>query len=88
MRPTNPLPQRPSTRRPPPTKAKSTNLWHSYTSLTPRTRLFIGGGLIAWSGLGLFLSDTAEAFFGFTPTTEDKERLRESLPRVTEVERK
>jgi hypothetical protein len=50
--------------------------------------LFLGGGIIAWGAFGLLASDKAEEFFGFTPTSEDKEKLKEVMPRVREVERR
>lgn len=46
----------------------------------------VGGGIISYACLGLFLSDTAEEKLGYTPTEEDKKRLRESLPRIRVVE--
>jgi hypothetical protein len=60
---------------------------HSYyTSLSPKTRLMVGGGIIGYACLGLFLSDTAEEKLGFTPSEEDKKRLREALPKIRVVE--
>jgi hypothetical protein len=75
------------TNTPPYTQSKPAkmSLWRTYTSLSPKTRLMLGGGLIAWAGIGMFVSDQAEAVFGFTPTKEDKERLKEALPRIREV---
>lgn len=52
-----------------------------------RTRLFIGGGVMAYGMLGLFFSDKAEKAFGFTPTDEDKQKLKEAVPKITFVER-
>lgn len=46
----------------------------------------VGGGLIGYATLGLFLSDTAEEKLGYTPTEEDKKRLREAMPRIRVVE--
>ncbi|KAI4762184.1 hypothetical protein E4T52_05603 [Aureobasidium sp. EXF-3400] len=62
------------------------SLWRYYTSLSPKIRLMVGGGIIGYACLGLFLSDTAEEKLGYTPTEEDKKRLRESLPRIRVVE--
>ncbi|KAF1818992.1 uncharacterized protein K489DRAFT_413428 [Dissoconium aciculare CBS 342.82] len=64
------------------------SLWQYYRNLTPRTRLFIGGGIMAYAAFGLFASDKAEEVFGFTPTPEDKKRLEESLPTIRTVEKK
>jgi len=58
------------------------SLWHSYRSLSPRTRLIIGGGIMAYAGFGLLVSDKAEQILGFTPTEEDKRKLQEVLPKV------
>ncbi|EME79072.1 uncharacterized protein MYCFIDRAFT_34725 [Pseudocercospora fijiensis CIRAD86] len=63
------------------------SLWHSYRSLSPRTRLIIGGGIIAYATAGLFLSDKAESFFGFTPSEQDKQALKDAVPRVQFVEK-
>jgi hypothetical protein len=46
----------------------------------------VGGGIIGYACLGLFLSDTAEEKLGFTPSEEDKKRLREALPKIRVVE--
>ncbi|KAI4847395.1 hypothetical protein E4T44_04532 [Aureobasidium sp. EXF-8845] len=62
------------------------SLWRYYTSLSPKTRLMVGGGIIGYACLGLFLADTAEEKLGYTPTEEDKKRLREALPRIRVVE--
>jgi hypothetical protein len=60
---------------------------HSYyTSLSPKTRLMVGGGMIGYACLGLFLADTAEEKLGYTPTEEDKKRLREALPKIRVVD--
>lgn len=42
---------------------------------------------MAYAGFGLLVSDRAEQFFGYTPSQEDKERLRSVVPRVQMVER-
>ena len=46
----------------------------------------VGGGIIGYACLGLFLSDTAEERLGYTPTEDDKKRLRDALPRIRVVE--
>ncbi|CAK4030817.1 hypothetical protein BAUCODRAFT_76314 [Lecanosticta acicola] len=63
------------------------SLWQSYRNLSQRTRLFVGVGIMAYAGLGLFLSDRAEQTFGFTPTEQDRQRLQEAVPRIHVVER-
>lgn len=65
------------------------SLWQSYRNLTPRTRLFIGGGVMAYAAFGLMASDQIEGFLGWTATDEDRKRLREEhLPRVHAVDRR
>ncbi|KAK5167193.1 uncharacterized protein LTR77_007924 [Saxophila tyrrhenica] len=63
------------------------SLWQSYRALTPKTRMLVGGGVMAWAAFGLLLSDRAEAAFGFTPTEQDKRDLRDSMPKIHLVER-
>lgn len=42
---------------------------------------------MGYAVLGLFLSDKAEEKFGFTPTEQDKQKLREAVPKIHMVER-
>jgi pyrroline-5-carboxylate reductase len=53
------------------------SLWQSYRALAPRTRLFIGGGIMAYAAFGLLASDQAEQLLGWTATEEDRKRLKE-----------
>ncbi|KAH7072487.1 hypothetical protein FB567DRAFT_597875 [Paraphoma chrysanthemicola] len=62
-------------------------VWQWYRGITPKTRVFIGVGIMVYAGVGLFLSDKAEEKFGLTPTEKDKEELRNALPKITTVER-
>lgn len=66
---------------------RTMSLWQSYRNTSQRTRLLIGGGIMAYALFGLFVSDRAEKALGLVPTEEDKKRLKESLPRVKLVER-
>ena len=59
----------------------------SYSNLTPRTRLYLGAGLLVWSALGLWVTDKAERTFGLEPTEKDKEELTRYLPKITVVDR-
>ena len=43
---------------------------------------------MAWSGVGILISNGAEERLGLVPTEEDKERLRKALPKITVVERR
>lgn len=42
---------------------------------------------MAYAGFGLYASDKAEAALGYTPSEEDKRRLREAMPTISAVER-
>jgi hypothetical protein len=59
-----------------------------YRAITPKTRVMIGVGVMAYAGAGLFLSDKAEEKFGLTPTDKDLEELKGALPKITTVDRK
>ncbi|KAM3419995.1 hypothetical protein BST61_g3307 [Cercospora zeina] len=62
-------------------------LWQSYRNLTPRTRLILGGAIMAWGTFGLFVSDKAEQAFGLVPTEQDKEKLQDSMPKFHLVDK-
>ncbi|KAI5868656.1 hypothetical protein GGS23DRAFT_42756 [Durotheca rogersii] len=63
------------------------SLLQSFRNLSPRMRLGVGLGLLAWGVIGLQLSDRAEERYGLAPTEEDKAALSKILPRITTVER-
>ncbi|KAI5366217.1 hypothetical protein Slin14017_G038570 [Septoria linicola] len=58
------------------------SLWQSYRNLPQKTRLLVGGGIMAWGAIGLFISDKAEQAFGLTPTEQDKEKLQDAIPKI------
>ncbi|PSN69512.1 hypothetical protein BS50DRAFT_586805 [Corynespora cassiicola Philippines] len=62
-------------------------LWQWYRGIAPKTRIVIGVGVMAYAGLGMFLSDRAEEHLGLVPTEKDKEELRKAIPTITPVER-
>ncbi|KAF2261245.1 hypothetical protein CC78DRAFT_583889 [Lojkania enalia] len=62
-------------------------VWQWYKSIAPKTRIFVGVGVMAYAGLGLFFSDKVEEKFGFVPTEKDKEDLRRAMPKITTVEK-
>ncbi|KAF3067334.1 hypothetical protein GL218_08667 [Daldinia childiae] len=64
------------------------SLLESFRNISPRARIGVSLGLLAWGAIGLHLSDRAEARYGFTPTEDDKAALAKILPSVTVVERK
>jgi hypothetical protein len=47
----------------------------------------IGCGFMAWSFIGLALSDAAEKKFGLEPSPEETEKLKRAIPRITAVDR-
>ena len=47
----------------------------------------IGCGFMAWSLIGLALSDAAEKKFGLEASAEEKEKLNRVIPRITAVDR-
>ncbi|KAI2621359.1 hypothetical protein GGS21DRAFT_494634 [Xylaria nigripes] len=57
-----------------------------YRNLSPKARIGVGLGLLAWGAIGIQLSDRAEERY-FQPTEEDRAALRQMAPRITMVER-
>ena len=68
----------------PSSQPETMSFWQSYRNLHPRTRLFIGGGLVAYAAFGLMASDQIEQYLGWTATEEDRKRL----PQVHMVDRR
>lgn len=62
-------------------------VWQWFKSIAPRTRVFIGLGIMAYAGAGLYLSDKAEEKLGLTPSERDREELRKALPKFSTVEK-
>ncbi|KAF1946904.1 hypothetical protein EJ02DRAFT_440807 [Clathrospora elynae] len=62
--------------------------WQWFKGIPPRTRIIVGVGIMAYSAVGLYLSDKAEEKFGLTPTDKDREELRNALPKITTVEKR
>ncbi|KAI8938398.1 hypothetical protein NX059_004294 [Plenodomus lindquistii] len=63
-------------------------IWQWFKGIPPKTRIFIGVGIMAYAGAGLYLSDKVEERYGLTPTESDREELRNALPKVAIVEKK
>jgi hypothetical protein len=61
--------------------------YRSYRNLSPRTRIGVGIGILAWGFIGLQLSDRAEEKFGLKPTEEDKAALSQLAPRIIAVDK-
>ncbi|KAM0743362.1 hypothetical protein ACQRIT_003539 [Beauveria bassiana] len=62
-------------------------MFKAYKNLSPNARLSVGVGVLIWGTAGLYLSDRAEERFGFKPTEQDKEELRQMTPHIVAVER-
>jgi hypothetical protein len=62
-------------------------LFRWYKGIAPKTRMIIGVGIVAYAGLGLFLSDKAEEKFGLVPTEKDREELKNAMPKIIPIER-
>ncbi|KAI1491386.1 hypothetical protein F4809DRAFT_638268 [Biscogniauxia mediterranea] len=62
------------------------SLLQSFRNLSPRARLGVGVGLLAWGVIGLQLSDRAEEKY-FKASEEEKAALRALGPSITTVER-
>lgn len=67
--------------------SRATHFPRAYKNLSPKTRAGLGLGIIAWGGIGLYLSDKAEEQFGYSPTAKDKEDLERLTPRITVVDK-
>jgi hypothetical protein len=59
----------------------------AFTNLSPKTRLGVGLGILAWGGAGLYLSDQAEDRYGLKPTEKDKAELEKYAPKVVAVDK-
>ena len=57
-----------------------------FSSLSPQTKVILGGGAIVWGVTGLFVTDIVENEFGLMPSDEEKERLKKIMPTVRAVE--
>ncbi|KAI0458724.1 hypothetical protein F5B21DRAFT_403989 [Xylaria acuta] len=62
------------------------SLLQTFRNLSPKARIGVGLGLLAWGAVGLQLSDGAEERY-FKPTEADRAALRDIAPRITTVDR-
>ncbi|KAI0445904.1 hypothetical protein F4803DRAFT_93338 [Xylaria telfairii] len=62
------------------------SLLQSFRNLSPKARIGVGLGLLAWGAIGIQLSDGVEERY-FKPTEEDRAMLRDMAPRITAVDR-
>lgn len=58
-----------------------------YQALTPKTKAIIGVGVMGYALAGLYLSDTAEERFDMVPTEQDREKLRQMIPKIHAVDK-
>jgi hypothetical protein len=70
-----------------PQPTRLTTPTRSFRNLSPRTRLTVGLGILAWGAIGLYISDTAEKKLGLEPNERDKESLRKMVPKIVVVEK-
>lgn len=49
--------------------------------------MFMGVGIMAWSGFGLLVTDQIEKRFDMTPDEKDYEEVRQLVPKISTVER-
>ncbi|KAI0132315.1 hypothetical protein BJ170DRAFT_680201 [Xylariales sp. AK1849] len=63
------------------------SLLQSFRNLSPRMRLGVGVGLLAWGAIGLQLSDRAEEKFGFKASEEEKAAVSQLAPRIITVDK-
>ncbi|KAI4696956.1 uncharacterized protein J4E84_000080 [Alternaria hordeiaustralica] len=63
-------------------------VWQWFKNIPPKTRMIIGVGVMAYAGAGLYISDKAEEKFGLTPTDQDREQLRDVIPKVSTIEKR
>jgi hypothetical protein len=59
----------------------------SFRNLSPRMRIGVGIGLLAWGAIGLQLSDRAEEKYGLKASDEDKAALSQLTPRIVTVDK-
>ena len=59
------------------------SLLESYTRLAPRTRIFIGLGVIAYASVAMYTTDAIAPSLGFEETEKDREELKRYTPTLT-----
>ncbi|KAJ4337507.1 hypothetical protein N0V87_004653 [Didymella glomerata] len=62
-------------------------VWQWYRGLAPKTRMFMGVGIMAWAGFGLLVTNEIEKRFDMTPDEKDYEEVRQLVPKISTVER-
>ncbi|KAL8780492.1 MAG: hypothetical protein Q9213_006452 [Squamulea squamosa] len=62
------------------------SLWQSFLNLQPRTRIYIGIGVMVYSGFGLLLANKAGEKFGMVPTEQHREELKRALPKIRSID--
>jgi hypothetical protein len=59
----------------------------SYKALSPKTRLFVGLGLMVNAAVAMHFEDEIENFLSMKSTPEQQKKLEGNLPKVSLVER-
>ena len=49
--------------------------------------MWIGLGIIVYSGIGILVSNGAEKQFGMVASEEDQQRLRKAIPKITTLDK-
>ncbi|KAK6356671.1 hypothetical protein TWF718_001011 [Orbilia javanica] len=63
-------------------------IWRWFTGLPKASRLALGGGLIAYGLIGdYYMTDRVGDAFGLTPTDQDKQKLKDMIPRISTVDK-
>ncbi|KAF2002196.1 hypothetical protein P154DRAFT_521036 [Amniculicola lignicola CBS 123094] len=62
-------------------------IWQWYKSITPKTRMLVGVGIMAYAGVAMVVSDKVEEKLGLVPTEKDKEELEKALPTITTIDK-
>ncbi|KAH6996213.1 hypothetical protein BKA56DRAFT_570889 [Ilyonectria sp. MPI-CAGE-AT-0026] len=59
-------------------------MFKAFKNLPPKTRAGVGVAILAWGGVGLYLSDRAEE--EYPATEEDKAKLSQYTPKIIVVD--
>ncbi|KAK6509873.1 hypothetical protein TWF481_004601 [Arthrobotrys musiformis] len=62
-------------------------IWRWFNGLSKTSRLALGGGLITYGLIGDYLTDSVGDAFGLTPTEQDKQKLRDMVPKISAVDK-
>ncbi|ORY63150.1 putative fatty acid activator Faa4 [Pseudomassariella vexata] len=63
------------------------SLLQTFRNLSPRMRLGVGVGMLAWGAIGLQLSDRAEDKYGLKASEKDHAALNQMVPTIVTVDK-